>query len=88
MYGVCVYVCFKEINLMNAVEDAYVSLSILYPQRDDYCKFIDVNTLFFKLLLTIFATTTNTYITLKVFKPFEDDFISYTSFCSLLVLST
>lgn len=34
---------------MNAVEDAYVSLSILYPQRDDYCEFIDVNTLFFKL---------------------------------------
>lgn len=27
--SVCVYVCFKEINLMNAVEDACVSLSIL-----------------------------------------------------------
>lgn len=46
---VCVYVCFKEINLMNVVEDAYVSLSILYPQRDDYREFIYVNTLFFKL---------------------------------------
>ena len=61
-----------------------------FLKGNGYHELMHVNTLFFELYFCylFFATTNNTYAILQVFKPFEDGFISYASFCNLLISST
>lgn len=71
-----------------------MELRTIYPvlfsllKGDGYHEFMHVNIFQTLLFLPLFATSKKMYVILLAFKPFKDGFVSYASFCNLLVPST